>query len=120
MSLGIEKDKCKSFLEKSKTRMIYFPFTTEWLTQAPKMMLLIGMKTSLIIYPINPITKKPMAHAYKIFKYSTNIINYCFHKMGGGLTILVWLGTFIEKVAAVFHEVLHLLDGVLVLFFIGF
>ena len=31
--------------------------------QAPRMMLLMGIKTNLIIYPMNPITKKPMAHA---------------------------------------------------------
>ncbi len=41
-----------------------------------RMMLLIGMKTSLITYPTTPITANPKAQAYAIFKNSNkNIIN---------------------------------------------
>ncbi len=35
-----------------------------------KIMLLMGMNNSLMIYPMNPITKKPIAQACKIFMYS--------------------------------------------------
>ena len=38
--------------------------------QVPKMILLMGMNTSLMMYPMKPITTKPIAQACKIFMYS--------------------------------------------------
>ena len=36
----------------------------------PRMMLLMGMNTSLITYPITPIIASPTRHAFSILKYS--------------------------------------------------
>ena len=37
---------------------------------APRMILLMGMNTSLMMYPMKPITKKPIAQACRILRYS--------------------------------------------------
>ena len=37
---------------------------------APRMILLMGMNTSLMMYPMKPMTKKPIAQACKILRYS--------------------------------------------------
>jgi len=62
-----------------------------------------------MIYPMNPITRNPIAHACKIFMYS---ITDKRNAMGG--TILVGLGTFVEEDDGVISEVLQLVDHVLV------
>ena len=38
-----------------------------------RMILLMGMNTSLMMYPMKPITKKPIAQACKILRYSIRI-----------------------------------------------
>jgi hypothetical protein len=75
------------------------------------MMLFMGINTSFMIYPMNPITKNPMAHACRIFMYSIplNLLRQ--------LTVLIGLSAFVEEDDAIVGKVLELVDKVLVLFF---
>ena len=60
---------------------------------------------------MNPMTKKPIAHACRIFMYSIT------NQQRRGSTVSVWLGALVEEHYAVVGEILQLVDYVLVLFF---
>ena len=68
--ISITKHKCAPSEFPCMPFSLVLTSQTELVTQAPRMILLIGMKTSLIMYPMKPITMKPIAQACRIFMYS--------------------------------------------------
>ena len=61
-------------------------------------MLLIGINTNFIKYPITPITAKPMAQDYAILMNSYNNLNF---------TSSIWFFTFVNKVLSITYEIFY-------------
>ena len=71
-----------------------------------RIMLLIGINTSLIEYPIIPIIEKPRAHELAIFKNSKILIK----------TFFIGFGAFIQKSCAISNKLFRVLDQIINLF----